>query len=330
MVKRLKVISLISLALVLVALPFMTACAKGPTEPQEPVILIGGCGVGGTSYPQAVGLMKIVNEKVEGYNAVAQVTGCSTENSRLLDQKKVFCANISVAAALDAYNGRGKFDHKIPVAMMSYTSIYYEWLMTLDPNITSVSDLYDKKIAVGDPGSGNAQHSKQQLDAWGLVEGEDYEPTFLGESAAASALRDGIVDVWMADGSAAQASIVELTTVEKVYFIPLTLEEAQAGSDAIGSGRRPVEVAANVYKGQDKPLTLPGGISTLLTRMDADEDLVYQVTKALWENLDIMTETHATGKDFILERTKTIDIDLPWHPGAIKYYKEVGVWPEGR
>ena len=54
MVKRLKVISLISLALVLVALPFMTACAEGPTEPQEPVILIGGCGVGGTSYPQAV------------------------------------------------------------------------------------------------------------------------------------------------------------------------------------------------------------------------------------------------------------------------------------
>jgi len=308
-----------------------TAADTDAKEPQQAVILVGGCGIGGTSYPQAVGLSKIIQKAIPGFNAVAQVTGCSTENCRLLDRNKVFCANISVAALTDAYKGQGKFEDPIPVALMSYTSVYYEWILTLRSDIKSIADMKGKKIAVGDPGSGNAQHSKLQLQAWGFEEGKDYTPVFLGESAAASALRDGIADVWMADGSAAQPSIVELTTVERnVNFVPLTREQAQAASDAIGSGRRPVTVAPNTYKGQSKSLIVPGGISTLATRQDADADLVYKVTRALWENLDIMKETHATGKDFVLERTQEFDIGIPWHPGAIKYYKEAGVWPEGR
>jgi len=319
----------ICLALVL-ALPLVVACAgPAPTPtptptPEEKVLLLGGCGVGGSFYALATALMKVINEKVPDYRAIAQVTGCSVENCRLLNERKVYNAQASVGVASDAYAGTGSFDSPIPLAVTNYSFTAYTWFLTLDDSIKSIQDLKGKRVSMGDPGGGTAVVISGVLKALGITEA-DFTPIYLNESAAAGALRDGSIDVFALVGGTQQASITEVTTVEDVHFISLTKEEAEKGAAAV-KGRLPISITKGVYKGMDEDLWSVGGVMLFAVHPDEDADSVYTITKAMWENMDIMEATHASAKEFNINQSGEIDCGIPFHPGAIKYYKEVGVW----
>jgi len=240
----------ICLALVL-ALPLVVACAgPAPTPtptptPEEKVLLLGGCGVGGSFYALATALMKVINEKVPDYRAIAQVTGCSVENCRLLNERKVYNAQASVGVASDAYAGTGSFDSPIPLAVTNYSFTAYTWFLTLDDSIKSIQDLKGKRVSMGDPGGGTAVVISGVLKALGITEA-DFTPIYLNESAAAGALRDGSIDVFALVGGTQQASITEVTTVEDVHFISLTKEEAEKGAAAV-KGRLPISITKLCY-----------------------------------------------------------------------------------
>ena len=317
----------ICLALVL-ALPLVVACAgPAPTPtptPEEKVLLLGGCGIGGSFYAHATGLMKVINQYVPGYEAIAQVTGCSVENLRLVDTRKVFSAYASVGVSQDATAGEGSFTTPLKLALMYYAHSTCAYFMTLDPTINSTQDLRGKRISIGDPGSGSAVVNLGILEAWGITE-DDFTPVYLSESAAAGALRDGNTDIAAFVASSSQGSIIELTTVEDVHFIPFTKEDIEKAAAGV-KGRVVIQMPAGTYKGMDEDLWLVAGVMLMATHPDEDADSVYAVVKAMWEHMDVMIATHASCADYKKEQSGELDVGIPFHPGAIKYYKEVGVW----
>ena len=297
---------------------------EGPAPPLEyRSIRIGGGGVGGFFYPLACGYMKIVNKYVPGFSATGEATGGSMENIRLIGTGKMFMGMAAAAWLKDAYEGTGKFEKAYPIRVMFWMPESYRYLFTLNPEYTSVQDVRGKRLAVGDIGSATVAATFTFLEAVGIGE-KDFKPIYLGESAATEALRDGDVDFIMDMGSQREANIIELDLLEKINFIPLTDEEIELMCKA-KKGYWKSYIRAENYRGleEDVPTIATGNV--VLCNAYEDDDAIYKVTKAIWEHLDVLAEVHAMGKEFDIELNKKEHEVVPMHPGAIRYFKEVGV-----
>jgi len=328
MKKLLVLIGSICLAVMLVV-SVMAGCAAPtptptPTPEKEKTLLIAGCGIGGAFYPYSTGLMTMINDFVPGYRAIAQVTGCSGENVRLIDSKKVDVAFIGGGTALQGFKAMGKFEKTHSLALLSRLAGSYGFWMTGDPNIKTLDDLKGKRIAIGDPGSGTAIRGFATLEAIGFTE-NDFNPIHLNEQAAADAIKDGTVDAWFCSASTTQASIVNLTTSKKTYFISQEKYIKAIADHYVETGdlAAPHVLPAGTYKGMDADYTTLITPQVICVHPDMDEELVYAITKALWEHMDLMHKIHAGCKEWKIEYNAE-PMPIPMHPGAERYYKEVG------
>jgi len=329
--KKLLKVLLVSLAFVLVAIPLLAACAGAPQEKPENEFLVAGCGVGSTNYPMAVGLMTVINETIPGYRATAIASGCTLENIRTIDAGEVLMGTgSSVPTAAAYYGGTEKFPDPMNINFLLVTWGAYLSVMTLDPDIKTFDDIRGKKVALGEPGATTPIITESVLKGAGLVRDVDYQGSMIGESEAAEALIDGRVDVFATSGSSAQIAIVQLTQTKKVYFIPFPLDKMDAIATELktaGVGRPPFTLPAGTYKGLEEDYPTFATTNCFMVNADAAEDLVYTVVKALWENIEIMEKIHPACKELIIENVKK-DPGFPMHPGALRYYKEVGVLTE--
>ena len=332
--KVLTIIGSICFALVLVMLPLMAACGPTPTpEPEEEIdILIAGGSVGGTYYPLAVGYMTIFNQFVPGVRATALSVGSSSVHVRMVDSGEMFMGMCPYARAREAYHG-GTEDWPEAMKINWVSSTYGSWahFSTLDKNIKTLYDLKGKKVALGDPAGTTPLVGEAILKGIGFEKDVDYDAVMLGEGEAAEALKDGRADVMFTASSKAGAAIVELTTAKDVYFIPIPEDKMDAIVpllDEYGVTRPKGVLPAGTFKGMDKDYPTFVTPSCIIVRPDADEELVYAFTKALWENIETLGEVTAAGKEFDINDVKTINFGIPLHPAALKYYKEVGVLTE--
>lgn len=281
-------------------------------------------GTGGVYYPYGGGLAELINNHVEGHSAVAEVTGASVENMGLIFRGDSDFALVLADTAYQAYTGTGAFDGRQVENTRALGSIYPNavQLVTLaDSGITSLQDLKGKRVSVGAPGSGTELNAKALMEANDLTY-DDMETLRLNFNETADALRDNDIDAGFWSVGPPTSSILNLATTRDIRLVGFSDEEIANAQE-----EEPVfaayELRAGIYEGVGEAVQTISIPNVLVVNADMSDDLAYEVTKVLFERTEDLIAIHPAANDttveFSLESTP-----VPLHPGAIRYYEEVG------
>lgn len=314
MKKRLVVV----LALVLVFTSvFFTACGDKKAEQ----IIVGSGGSTGTYYGFCNVVATVLNEKA-GIQLMVQSSGASTANILGIADGEVDMAIVQNDVMDYAYNGTSLFEKHGKIQSFSTLGAVYaeicQVVVRADSGIKTVADLKGKKVSVGDSGSGVEFNAQQILGAYDVTF-EDIEKSNLSFNDSANALKDGTIDAFFCTAGAPTVAITDLSTTTGIVLLGID-DEHLAKLQADYAFYTAYNIPADTYKGVGEVTTVAVK-ATFIVSNDLDEETVYQLTKAIYENKD--SYEHAKAKEMNLEYAVT-GITVPFHPGADKYFKEVG------
>ena len=195
-------------------------------------------------------------------------------------------------------------------------------LVTMDPSIKSVADLAGKRVSIGAPGSGVYFNAIDVLSAAGLTE-NDIQAQYQSFADSADALKDGKIDAAFIVAGAPTAAITELCTTNSAYLVPIDGEIADKLM-AASPFYTLYTIPAGTYNGQTEDVVTVTVKATLIVSADADEETVYNLTKAIFDNVAAITAENGKGAELSIENA-TSGMTAPFHPGAAKYFAEQGV-----
>lgn len=227
-----------------------------------------------------------------------------------------------------AFTGTGVFEGKPAVdGLRTIANLYPESIHLVaraDSGIDSVADLKGKKVSLDEPGSGTLVDARLILAAYGLAE-TDIEPEYLKPNQAADLMRDGNMDAFFFVGGFPAGAIAELATSRAIKLVPISGPEADAVIEEYGFFATNT-VPAGTYEGVAADVETLAVGAQWVTGADQDEELIYQITKALWNDNSrrLLDSGHAKGKEIRLE-TALDGVGVPLHPGAARYYREAGL-----
>ncbi|QEA38823.1 TAXI family TRAP transporter solute-binding subunit [Pistricoccus aurantiacus] len=298
--------------------------ATAPLALAQQQLSIATGGTGGTYYPIGGGLAEMINRHIEGHDAVAEVTGASVENMGLVWRGDSDIALALADTVYQAYNGTGDFEGRQLENIRALASIYPNALQLVtmaDSGIESLQDLKGKTVSVGAPGSGTELNARAVLEANGITY-DDIEARRFNFNETADAIRDGDIDAGFWSVGPPTSSILNLATTRDIRLIGLTDEEVAKAKEA-----EPVfaayDLKADLYDGMDGPVQTVSIPNVLVTNAELDDDLAYQITKLLFENTDELIAIHPAANDTTV-KFSTDSTPIPFHPGALRYYEEVG------
>lgn len=222
----------------------------------------------------------------------------------------------------DSFEETGAYEDLVIIAPL-YSAIFQQFVAK---GIESEADLRGKRLIVGGPGSGDLAIAEALYAAMGMSF-EDFEPLYLGTNEGVEAMKDGHADGAIAVTQLPFSSFVELTNADKAYLIPLEQSTIDAMCDPgehTYPSYYPAVIPADTYKNQTEELPTFATGTYLCCRADLSEELIYEMTKYLWENIETLNTLHAAVADLAIEDVKDI-ADMPIHPGALRYYQEAGI-----
>jgi TRAP transporter TAXI family solute receptor len=323
------------LALIVISIVSLTACGSAPQQTggdnseapkgQVQIFAVGTGDVGGTFYPVGSTIAKVMNDNIPNTKSTVESTGGSVDNARMVGAGELQFGMAMGDVAYDAYTGGGKFDQAYPklrTIFATYSSIS-QWIALDDPSLNGIADLKGKKVAVGMPGSGSEVTSGLIISNAGLKYPDEIDPQYIGVAEGAEGVRDGHVTAAHAIGGIPFGGFLDLAETKKIKLIPVS-KDIVAKIQENAPYYFPAQIPAGSYKGQDEPVDSLGVKCLFVTHEDMPDELVYEIAKAVWENMDIMVSGHASLKemtpDFVAK-----DVPVPLHPGAEKYWKEQGL-----
>ena len=250
-------------------------------------------------------------------------TGGTTANIAGIDEGTYDLATVQSDVSTYAYMGTNSFEETGAVTSFSVLGALYAetvQIVTCDPEITSVADLEGKSVCVGDVGSGTYYNTVDVLAAYGLTI-DDITPVYQSFGDSTESIKDGKIDAAFTVAGAPTTAIVDYATTNELNLVSLSADEL-----AKVTAEYPFlvqdDLAAGTYSGQDDVVTCVAVQAALVADKTVSEDVVYELTKAIYENQADLTAGHA--KWGLLSLKTALDNTAPMHPGAEKYYKEVG------
>ncbi|MBT2771262.1 TAXI family TRAP transporter solute-binding subunit [Halomonas sp. ISL-60] len=293
-----------------------------PASAQQLSIATGG--TGGVYYPIGGGFAEMINNHIEGAQATAEVTGASVENMGLIMRGDADLALALADTVYQAYNGTDDFEGRQVENIRALASVYPNavQLVTLaESDIETIADLAGKRVSVGAPGSGTELNARALLEANGISY-DDFTPQRLNFNETADAIRDGDIDAGFWSVGPPTSSILNLAATRDIRLIGLSDEEV-ANAQAEEEVFAPYELAAGMYDGMDEAVQTLGIPNVLVVNSEMDEELAYQLTQLLFENTDELIAVHPAANDTTVKFTME-STPVPLHPGAIRYFEEVG------
>ena len=296
--------------------------AKPAADGGKKFINIATGGTAGTYYPLGGALADVLNKNVPGANASAQSTGASVANVNLLKEGKVDIAFIQNDIAYYAVNGTEMFKDKKVESLKGLATLYPETIQivtTAKTGIKSLADLKGRKVAVGAAGSGTEANARQILGIAGITY-QDIKVQYLSFGEAASALKDGNVDVAFVTAGHPTAAIQDLATQNDVVLIPV---DAAMADKLIAKYPyyTKLNIPAKTYNkvDADTPAVAVKCMLAVTDKMDADTG--YAVVKALYGNLDRMKAAHNVAKNITKASAKE-GMSIKLNAGAEKFFNE--------
>ncbi len=289
-------------------------------------------GTGGVYYPYGGAIARIITANLPGVEATAEVTAASVDNLKLIRDRKSDIA-FSLADTLDdAIAGRGAFARKGPVPARVIASLYDNYthlVATGSSGVVRVADLAGKHVSMGAAGSGTELVATRLLRAAGLDPGRDLIPVSLGVSQSVDALKDGKIDAFFWSGGIPTASVLDLASTPRMTWrlVPNddVLDVLQKTYGASLYSR--VIVPRDTYAGLPADIAVVGVSNLLVVHQDMPEQLAYDITRLLFEHQPELVAVHAEAARLRLATESTAS-PAPFHPGAIRYYRERGHWTD--
>jgi len=294
-----------------------------PVYAADTKLVLSTGGTAGTYYPFGGAMARIWNTKIPGMNVTAQTTGASAENIRLVNKKEAELALVQSDTLDAAFNAKAPFTEAIK-SMSTIAVLYPEIIQVVvraDSPIKSIADLKGKKVGVGAPGSGTEANFRQLMDIYGLAK-DDVNSQYLSFSESAEAFKDRHIDAFIVTAGIPNAAIMDIGTQHAIRILTVPADMA-AKLTAKYPFLAAAVVPAGTYKNQAQDVTTVAVNAVLIVGNDLSADVVYNITKALFDSQAELASAHAKGKELNLKYAVK-GVSIPFHPGALKYYKEKG------
>ncbi len=317
--------SLLSLfALVaLVALVVAVSCSS----PQQQFLSLGTAPPGGAFFVVGGAISEVLNENkgTESWEVTAESTRGTQENIRRIAAGEIDMALANAAISYFAIRGDAGWDQAYPIrTVMTLAPNVALFITTEGSGVETIADLKGKRVVIGPEGAGFEYFVRPLLARHGVTF-EDFNPLFAGQAAAVDMLADGSAAAAFLGGAVPTASITQACASQDCKFVPMdpTATEGLVKDYLFFNA---ATIPAGTYRGQTEPYAgLDVGSMHLIVGADADEELVYKLTKTIYENREQVVKKHAAGRA-INERNVVRDTGTEFHPGAIRFYKEIGIW----
>lgn len=294
----------------------------GEKKAEKKFINIATGGTAGTYYPIGGAMAEILNKSIPGMNASAQSTGATVANINMLKKGEVDLAIVQNDIIFYASKGTEMFKDKKVTNIRGIATLYPETcqIVTLEKSgIKTLADAKGKRVAVGAAGSGTEANARQILEAYG-IKYEDIKVQYLSFGEAASALKDGNVDVAFVTAGFPTAAIQDIASQNAVRLLPVEADKADALIAKYPFYIKTV-IPSGTYAGFKEDTSAIAVMAMLVANDKVDANLGYDMTKALFTSLDKLKAAHSVGKMISKEGAqKGMSIEL--NAGAAKFFKE--------
>ena len=302
---------------------------------EERSYILATASTGGTYYPVGVALATLSKVKLapkQHFSLAAISSAGSGENVKLLNENEAQFAILQGLYGAWAWQGLGPYEKSGSQKQLRSVSMLWQNVehfivrsdLTETGTMTDLKNLNGKKFSIGKKNSGT-ENSGRQIMRGLSIDPEQFKLAFMGYGGSASALQNGTIDgmntpAGVPVGAVTQAFAALGEDIQILSFTDAQIKQANGDYNIWTK----YEIPANTYPGVDKPITTIAQPNFLAVREDISEEDVYQLTKAIYENLPFLQGIHKATKAMALEKG-IAGLPVPLHPGAARYYQEVGI-----
>lgn len=286
-------------------------------------VLTGG--TSGVYYPLGVTLSQVYGETIPDSKVQVQATKASAENLNLLQTGRGEIGFSLADSVSDAWKGNAEAGFAKPLERLrAVASVYPNYIQIValaDADIKSLADLKGKRISVGAPRSGTEINARAILKAAGLSYADFGKVEYLPFGESVELMKNRQIDVTLQSAGLGVAALRDLSAAVKVNFVPVPPDVvAKVGDPAYQAAKVP----ADTYEGQTADVDTVAIANLLVTHEKVPAEVVYLMTKGIFDNLERLGNAHAAARQIKLEKAVE-GLPIPLHAGAEKYYREKGV-----
>lgn len=302
----------------------VSSLAAGTSARAEEFINVLTGGTSGVYYPLGVALGEIYGEKIPGVRTQVQATKASVENLNLLQKGRGeigFALGDSVKLAWEGDKEAGfpaKLDKLRGIA--GIYSNYVQIVASKDSGVKTLTDLKGKSLSVGAPASGTELNARTILTSAGMSYKDLGKVEYLPFAESVELMKNRQIDATLQSSGLGVASIRDLSASLPINIVAVPAAEVEK----IGTPYVPGIIPAGTYDGQTEDVPTATVGNYLITNAGVSDETAYQMTKQLFENLDRLTAAHSAAKAIDIKKA-LVGMPVPLHPGAERYYREVGI-----
>ena len=311
--------------IVIATIFLVAAVSEMRAEAQTRRISIGTADTGGVYYIYGGGIAKVISANVPGTQATAEVTPGAVDNVKMLQNNSIDFAFTKSDVAAEGIKGVGPFAGTGKVAVRAIAVLYADIAhVIVTPGINKLEDMKGKRISTSAPGSGHEMVAGKLLEAAGVDPLKDFKRERISLSESANAFKDRKIDgFFFATGLPASSMLdigatpgLSYTIMDVQSYLPAIIKKhGQIYSEAV--------IPKGTYSRLDRDVKTIGVPVIFVTTDKMDEKLVYAITKSLFDKKADLVAVHKEANKLTL-KTATNLPSVPFHPGAIRYYKEQG------
>ncbi|MHB8158739.1 MAG: TAXI family TRAP transporter solute-binding subunit [Desulfocucumaceae bacterium] len=310
----------------IIAIVFIVLGTLSPAYAQAKLprfVEIGTAGTGGAYYPIGIAMADILTQKLK-IQATAQVTGGAVENIRLIQEGSVKIALTTTANAYRGLKGLPPFTKPSPRVGGLFSNLtlgVYQIAVRENAGIKTLQDLKGKRVSLGPQGGLGVELSDYVFKAAGFSIA-DVKATFLSYEESATMMDDGNLDAVIIQTALPNPALRQLQSTGKKFNVISLPADVIKKVSSDHPYFESFAIPASMYNTAGDVMTL-NGTNMAIVDMDLSEDVVYQIMKALMEDIDKIRASQPAAKGFNLEKAAIMPI--PIHPGAERYYREHNV-----
>jgi len=302
------------------------ATAAGAAEQVN--ISIGTGGTGGVYYPLGGGIANVLSKYVPGMQATAEVTGGSVDNLKLIGTGKPYIGMAMADASQDAYRGENKFKgDKVPLRTLMIMYPNRMHVVTVEgTGVNTMKDLKGKRVSTGSPGSATEVMAFRLIEAAGLDKDRDVKRERLGVAESVNAIKDKKIDAFFWVGGLPTAAVTDLAATPGVKLKLVDHADlVPAMNKKYGNLYFDDVIPKATYHGMDRDNKIASVANVLVTNEKMSDQVAYEIVKTIFEKRDDLIAVHKEATNFKLENQKAAATPIPFHPGALKYFREKGM-----
>jgi TRAP transporter TAXI family solute receptor len=314
---------LLTLGRAVAAASVIAIAAPVPAADQFINVLTGG--TSGVYYPLGVALANVIGKTIPNAKTSVQATKASVENLNLLQAGRGEIAFTLGDSLSDAWKGNADAGFKTPLKKLrGIAAIYPNYIQIVaskESGIRTLADLKGKRVSVGAPKSGTELNARVIFKAAGLDYKDFSKVEYLPFGESVELMKNRQLDVTLQSAGLGVSALRDLAVSLPIVVVQIPADVIKKTNDP---AYLPAVIPAHTYEGQNEDVPSAAVQNYLVTHDGVSTEVVYQMTKALWSNLDQLVAAHSAAKAITLKSALS-GMPIPLHPGAEKYYKEVGI-----